>query len=149
MSAYSRERHVFSSFPLSWAVRSSCRQLSSDSWLEKNTATHPRKRERRRKKDSECLAGVAGVSGGSVTGLKNWTTNTPTTDTPTIDTCATRNFSCTCPFYGVSQCTVLNGRKRFHRRYGATQAANRPSFAYYNTDNCPSNLRQQWTDCTL
>ena len=45
------------------------------------------------------------------------------------------------PFHGghvgVLQCTVL---KHFHRRYGEIQAANRPSFAYYNADNtaCPT-----------
>ena len=27
-------------------------------------------------------------------------------------------------------------KKHFHRRYGEISAARRPSFAYYNTDNC-------------
>ena len=31
-------------------------------------------------------------------------------------------------------------KKHFHRRYGEKQAANRLSFAYYNADNCLSNL---------
>ena len=38
--------------------------------------------------------------------------------------------------YGIQWAKVKN----FHHRYEETQAANRPSFAYYNTDNCLSNL---------
>ena len=32
------------------------------------------------------------------------------------------------------------GEKHFHSRYEEMQAINRPSFAYYNADNCLSNL---------
>ena len=39
-------------------------------------------------------------------------------------------------YAGVQQHTVvIIGKKHFRRRYGTTQATNRPSLAYYNTDN--------------
>ena len=34
------------------------------------------------------------------------------------------------------------GKKHFHRRYGATQAANHPSLAYYNTHNSIFNIHE-------
>ena len=42
--------------------------------------------------------------------------------------------------YYSLQSTVLNGRKAVHSRYEEMQAINRPPFAYYNADNCLSNL---------
>ena len=38
----------------------------------------------------------------------------------------------------VLDCTQWAKLKHFHRRYGEMQTANRPSFAYFNADNCLS-----------
>ena len=46
-----------------------------------------------------------------------------------------------CTSVSLRPCTEMYSVfNHFHRRYGETQAANRPSFAYYNADNCLTNL---------